>query len=264
MLISGSKVLLTGATGGLGHDMARALHAAGADLVLTGRRAEVLAPLAEEVGGQAVAADLSNRGDVARLIADHADTDILIANAALPASGRIESFSVEEIDKAIEVNIRATIVLSHGLGVAMAQRGHGHIVLISSLAGKSGQAGSSIYSATKFALRGFAQSLRADLRSAGVGVSCILPGFVRDAGMYADSGAKLPRGVGTSKPQEVSDAVVKAITQNKGEIVVAPVVMRLSALAAGIAPEAAAAVARKGGGEAISGEFAAGQQDKRS
>lgn len=264
MLISGSKVLLTGASGGLGHDMARALNSAGANLVLTGRRAEVLGQLAKETGGTELEADLSDRERVAKLIADHSDADILIANAALPASGRIESFSVDEIDKAIEVNIRSTIILAHGLGMAMAQRGHGHIVLISSLAGKSGQTGSSIYSATKFALRGFAQGLRGDLRAAGVGVSCILPGFIRDAGMYADSGAKLPRGVGTSSPREVSDAVVKAITQNKGEIVVAPAPMRLGAVLAGIAPGAAAAVARKSGGEAVSGEFAAGQQDKRS
>lgn len=264
MLISGSKVLLTGASGGLGHDMARALHRAGAELVLTGRRAEALAPLAAETGATELQADLSDRGQVAKLIADHSDADILIANAALPASGRIESFSVAEIDTAIEVNIRSTIVLAHGLGIAMAKRGHGHIVLISSLAGKSGQAGSSIYSATKFALRGFAQGLRADLRSTGVGVSCILPGFIRDAGMYADSGARLPRGVGTSAPSEVSDAVIKAITQNKGEIVVAPAAMRLGAVFAGIAPEVAAAVSRRSGAEHVSGEFAAGQQDKRS
>lgn len=264
MLISGSKVLLTGATGGLGHDMARTLHAAGANLMLTGRRKDVLEPLATEIQATAVAADLSIRDDVARLIDEHSDSDILIANAALPASGRIESFTVEQIDKALEVNLRATIVLAHGLAIAMAGRRRGHIVLISSLAGKSGQTGSSIYSATKFALRGFSQSLRADLRSQGVGVSCILPGFVRDAGMYADSGVKLPRGVGTSTPREVSDAVIKAITHNRGEIVVAPAPMRLSAAFAGLAPEAAAAVARRAGGESVSGDFESGQQDKRS
>jgi len=230
MLISGSKVLLTGASGGLGHDMARALNSAGAQLVLTGRRGDALQSLAQETGGTAVEADLADRDAVAKLIADHADTDILIANAALPASGRIESFSVDEIDKALEVNLRSTIVLAHGLGVAMAERGHGHVVVMSSLAGMSGQAGTSIYSATKFGLRGFAQGLRADLRSAGVGVSCIFPGFVGGVGMYADSGAELPRFVGTSAPQEVSAAVIKAITQNKGEILVAPATMRLGAV----------------------------------
>lgn len=264
MLISGSKVLLTGATGGLGHDMARVLHAAGANLVLTGRRAEVLEPLAAQTDGAAVAADLSDRETVSRLIDEHSDTDILVANAALPASGRIESFTVDEIDKALEVNLRATIVLAHGLGIAMAERGRGHVVIISSLSGKSGQTGASIYSATKFGLRGFAQSLREDLRSREVGVSCIMPGFVSDAGMYADSGAKLPPGVGTSTPREVSDAVVRAITHNRGEIVVAPVPMRISAAFAGISPRVAAAVARKAGGERVSGKFADGQQDKRS
>lgn len=263
MLISGSKVLITGASGGLGQDMARALNSAGAELVLTGRRGDALQALAEETNGKAVETDLGDRDQVAKLIADHADTDILIANAGIPASGRIETFSVEEIDKALEVNIRSTIILAHGLSAAMAERGHGHIVVISSLAGKNGQAASSIYSATKFALRGFAQGLRADLRPSGVGVSCVLPGFIRDAGMYADAGVELPRGVGTSTPREVSDAVINSITHNKGEVVVAPAAMRLGAALAGISPGAAAVVARKTGSNSVGDEFEAGQKDKR-
>lgn len=263
MLISGSKVLLTGATGGLGHAIARELRKAGAELTLTGRRAELLQRLADETGGAAVAVDLADRAQLQDLIAASGDIDILIANAALPASGHLHSFSIEEIDKALDVNVRAVVLMARALSEQMAARGRGHIVVMSSLAGKSGQPGSSVYSATKFALRGFCQSLRGDLRSSGVGVSCVLPGFVRDAGMYADSGVELPRGVGTSTPQEVADAVVKAITRNRGEIVVAPVTMRASAIVAGVAPAAAAAVARKAGGESVSDDFASGQSDKR-
>ena len=263
MLISGSNVLLTGATGGLGHCIARELHGAGARLTLTGRRADTLDDLARETGAAAIAADLADRDALNRLIERSGDTDILVANAALPASGHLHSFSSEVIDKALDVNVRAVILLARALSEQMTIRGRGHIVVMSSLAGKSGQAGSSIYSATKFALRGFSQSLRADLRSAGVGVSCILPGFVSDAGMYADSGVELPRGVGTSTPQQVADAVVKAITRNRGEIVVAPVPMRASAVAAGIAPAIAAAVARKAGGQSVSDDFASGQKEKR-
>ncbi|HWI22042.1 MAG TPA: SDR family NAD(P)-dependent oxidoreductase [Baekduia sp.] len=263
MQISGSKVLLTGATGGLGHAIARELRGRGADLVLTGRRVDVLEPLAAETAGVAVQADLAVRGDVERLISDHADTDILIANAALPASGHIHSFDTQEIDLALEVNLRAVMILAHALSAQMVRRGRGQVVLISSLAGMSGQTGSSVYSATKFALRGFAQSMRGDLRDANVGVSCIFPGFVRDAGMYADSGVKLPAWVGTSTPQQVSAAVTRAITRNRGEVVVAPLPMRVSAILAGIVPELAAAVARRAGGGAVSGSFAEGQRDKR-
>ena len=87
----------------------------------------------------------------------------------------------------LEVNLRAPIALARALAPAMIARGSGHIVFISSLAGKAAAPASSIYSATKFGLRGFALGLREDLRPHGVGVSVVLPGFIRDAGMFADA-----------------------------------------------------------------------------
>ena len=115
------------------------------------------------------------------------------------------------------------MVLARVLGERMVARRSGHIVFMSSLAGKVGTPRRSVYSATKFGLRGFAQSLREDLRPSGVGVSAIFPGFVRDAGMFHDTGTKLPPGVGTVSPEAVADAVVRAIERNRGEIDVAPV-----------------------------------------
>jgi hypothetical protein len=94
-------------------------------------------------------------------------------------------------------------------------------------------------------------------------VSAVFPGFVRDAGMYAESGAKLPPGVGTSAPDEVAEAVVRAIERNRGEIDVAPVPMRLGALFAGVAPGIAAVVTRATGGERVGDQFGAGQRSKR-
>ena len=120
MKISGSKVLVTGATGGIGAALARALHAQGAQLVLTGRRLDVLTPLAAELGAQAVAADLSQRSDVERLAADAADVDILVANAALPATGHVLELSQAQIDTMLEVNLNAPIALD-----ARAGAGHG-------------------------------------------------------------------------------------------------------------------------------------------
>jgi short-subunit dehydrogenase len=259
----GSSVLLTGATGGIGHAIARHLHGAGASLLLTGRRTDVLEPLAAEVGGRATAVDLADREAVDRLLDEAGDVDILVANAALPASGDILSFTPTEIDRALEVNLRAPVILSRVLGERMAMRGRGHIVLISSLSGKSGQASSSIYSATKFGLRGFGQGLRGDLGPRGVGVSTVFPGFIRDAGMFHESGTKLPKGVGTSSPEDVAAAVIKAITADKGEIDVAPAGIRMGTAFAQLAPATSARVAKRLGSDKIAKELASGQADKR-
>ncbi|QEC48971.1 SDR family NAD(P)-dependent oxidoreductase [Baekduia soli] len=263
MELRGSSVLLTGATGGIGHAIARRLGAEGAALLLTGRRADVLEPLAAEVGGRATAVDLGQRDAVDRLLEEAGDVDVLVANAALPASGNVLDFRTDQIDAALEVNLRAPMILSRVLGERMAGRGRGHIVLISSLSGKSSQPGSAIYSATKFGLRGFGQGLRGDLAPRGVGVSVVFPGFIRDAGMFHESGAKLPRGVGTSTPEQVAAAVVRAITADKGEIDVAPIAMRLGSTFAGIAPELSARVAKRLGGEEIAAQMVRGQADKR-
>lgn len=263
MLLTGKTILLTGATGGLGHAIARRLHRAGAQLILTGRRTAVLEVLAQELGAQSLAVDLADRGAVARLAEECAHVDVLIANAALPASGPLTSFTQAEIDRALDVNLRAPIVLARVLGVRMAERRSGHMVFVSSLNGKTGLSGTSMYSATKFGLRGFGQGLRGDLRPFGVGVSVVFPGFVSDAGMFADSNVELPRGVGTSTPDAVADAVADAIERNRGEIDVAPLLMRLGAKFAGLAPELAAAVARRAGSDEVAGQMAAAQGEKR-
>jgi short-subunit dehydrogenase len=266
MRISGSTVLLTGATGGIGQAIARAMHARGAELVLTGRRGDVLEPLAAELDARAIAVDLSDPSEVERLVAASADAgqvDILIANAALPASGRLDSYTVEQIDRALDVNLRAPIVLAHALTPAMVERANGHLVFISSLAGKTASPGGAIYSASKFGLRGFAAALRADLHSTGVGVSTVFPGFIRDAGMFVDTGASLPPGVGTRSPEDVARAVVSAVERNRGEVDVAPLPVRIGAGFAGLAPGIAEGVQRRMGAEKASAAIVAAQRDKR-
>ena len=92
-------MLLTGATGGIGHAIARELHGRGAHLILTGRRVEVLQALAAELDARALAADLADRAEVDRLLGEAGDVDILVANAGLPGTGLLEDFSIEEIDR---------------------------------------------------------------------------------------------------------------------------------------------------------------------
>jgi short-subunit dehydrogenase len=262
MRIPGSTVLLTGATGGIGAAIAHELHGRGAQLTLTGRRVEVLEPLAAELGAHALAADLGDRADLDRLLGEVGEVDILVANAARFAAGLLEEFGMEEIDRILDVNLRAPIAMAHALAPAMAKRGGGHLLFVSSLSGKAPSARAAMYNATKFGLRGFALGLRPDLRAQNVGVSVVCPGFIREAGMFADSGAKLPPGVGTRSPRDVARAVADAIERNRAEVDVAPLPLRVGALFAGAAPGIAATVTRVTGSDAVAVSIATGQRTK--
>jgi uncharacterized protein len=261
-LVSG-RVLLTGATGGIGQAIARAFAGHGASLVISGRRHDVLEPLARELDAQAVVCDLSRREEVDELAAVAGEIDVLVANAALPASGLFTDLEQDQIDRMLEVNLRAPIALAHALVPSLVARGRGHLVFISSLSGKATAPASSIYSASKFGLRGFSLALREDLRPHGVGVSVVLPGFISEAGMFADSAVDLPPGVGTKTPEDVARAVIRAIERDRAEIDVAPVGLRLGATFAGLAPKLAATVSRRLGSHRIATDVAAGQRDKR-
>ncbi len=236
MRVSGSTVLLTGATGGIGHAIARALAGRGAKLVLTGRKVAELERLAAEVGGRAVVADLADADGVGRLVADVGAVDVVVANAALPAGGALLDFTPEQVERALAVNLEAPIALAHGLVPSMVAAGRGHVVLIGSLAGKVASARASVYNATKFGLRGFALGLREDLHGSGVGVSIVQPGFVRDAGMFADTGAKPPAGMRTVSPEQVADGVLEAIEEDRAEVNVAPPELRVASVLGGAFP----------------------------
>jgi short-subunit dehydrogenase len=263
MNLGGRTALVTGASGGLGQAIARGLAARGAEVVLSARKLEVLEALAAEIGGRVVACDLSDRAAVERLVAEAGPVDVLVANAGIPGSGPLESFTVEQIDRALDVNLRAPIIMTRLMAEGMVERGGGQIVFVSSLSGKAGTARSSIYAATKFGLRGFAQSLREDLRPRGVGVSTVFPGFIRDAGMFHDSGAKLPAYVRTKTPDDVARAVIKAIEHDRSEVDVAPLPMRVGAALAGVAPEAVAIVQRRLGANELATKVTDAQRDKR-
>jgi short-subunit dehydrogenase len=256
------NVLVTGATGGIGRAIAREFGARGAKLVVSGRRIDVLEPLAAALGARALACDLGDRDEVARLAAEAGEIDVLVANAALPGAGELTALSQSQIDQVLEVNLRAPIALARALVPGMIERRRGHLVFISSLNGRVASPQSSIYSAAKFGLRGFALGLRQDLRRHDVGVSVVMPGFIRDAGMFADSGVKLPPGVGTRTPEQVAAAVLRAVEGNRAEIDVAPLGLRLGAILAGIAPELAATGQRIGGGDKIAAGLASGQRGK--
>ncbi|WP_231993972.1 SDR family oxidoreductase [Mycobacterium sp. 852002-50816_SCH5313054-b] len=235
---------MTGATGGIGRSVATRLQAEGGQLILTGRRVDLLQSMARELGAAFVAADLSDPAEVTRL-SRFGRIDVLVANAGLSASGSVRDLTPDDIDEAIAVNLRAPIVMARELGALMAQRGDGHIVFIGSIGARVSTAGTAVYNATKFGLRGFAFGLRQDLGNSGIGVSIVEPGFIRDEGMFADRGARLPRGFRTSSPDQVAQAVVRAIERNVAETVVAPIETRLSVALSALAPQLSAKVQQR-------------------
>jgi short-subunit dehydrogenase len=263
--LRGSHVLLTGASGGIGRAVAHALDRRGAELVVTGRRVDQLERVVAELGGRprSLPADLSEPGTAAALAERAGPVDVLVANAALPASGPVVDFTPDQIDRALDVNLRAPLQLTRALLPGMIERGGGHVVFVSSLSGKVASVGSSLYSATKFGLRGFAAGLREDLAGTGVGVTVVFPGFIADAGMLADSGVRLPGWVGTRKPEQVAAAVVEGIERERAEIDVAPLSLRAGALISAVAPVTFARIQRRLGSADLAGAIAAGQRDKR-
>ncbi len=266
MEVRGRTALLTGATGGLGRAIANALAERGAALVLSSRKAAELEAMAAALPGsghRALVADLAEPGAAERLVGDAGPVDVLVANAGLPGTGRLEHFAPEEIERALRVNLEAPIRLARALLPAMRERGRGHMVFISSLAGKAPAPRSSVYNATKFGLRGFALGLREDLRGSGIGVSVVMPGFIRGAGMFHDSGAKPPPGLGTSTPQAVAAGVLRAIERDRAEVHVAPRRQVAAANFAARRPELAGWLAGRGGAGRIAEEVARGQADKR-
>jgi short-subunit dehydrogenase len=265
MELRGKTVLLTGATGGLGRAIAAALADRGARLILSSRKPEELDQLASSLPGsghRTIVSDLAEAGAGLRLLAEAGEIDVLVANAALPASGKLDSFTAEQIDRALRVNLEVPVQMTRELIPVFTARGSGHFLYISSISGKTATARASLYAATKFGIRGFALCLRDDLRPAGVGVSVVSPGTIGGAGMFADSGASAPPLIGTGTPEQVGAAVVTAIERNRGEVTVAPLRQRVLARFAANAPELSSRLAGDIAAKAAD-EVAAGQTDKR-
>ncbi|GAB2994432.1 SDR family NAD(P)-dependent oxidoreductase [Saccharothrix stipae] len=263
MRVSGSTVLVTGATGGIGHSIARELAGRGAKVVLTGRKVAELERLADQVGGRAVAADLADVDGVARLVAEVGAVDVLVANAALPANGALADFTAEQVKRALAVNLEAPIELARVLVPSMVAAGHGRLVFVGSLAGKVASAYASLYNATKFGLRGFALGLREELHGTGVGVSIVQPGFVRDAGMFADTGAKPPAGMRTVSPEQVAVGVVRAIEDDRAEVNVAPPELRVASVLGGAFPAFSSGLQRRLSNDEVMRRMSAANRSKR-
>lgn len=263
MLKPASRILVTGAAGGIGEVIAKEFSARGHRLVLSARSAAQVSQLADDLSAEVIECDLESREQLSALIDRASDVDVAILNAALPSSGSLMEYDTAQIDRALEVNLRSPLITARMLAESMQARGYGHIVFISSLAGKVASPGTTLYSTTKFALRGAALGLRHDLHGSGVGVSVICPGFVSDAGMFADSGAKLPPGLSTVTPQSVAQKTVEAIEKNRAVVDVAPVTLKVASALGQVAPGLIERGQRLSGGAKLANHMAEQQRSKR-
>ena len=182
--LTGKTALVTGATGGLGAEIARGLHKQGAKVVLSGTRENVLADLAAELPGAVIAAaNLSDSASVDGLVgraeaAAGAGLDILIANAGITRDGLILRMKDEDWETVIKVNLEAYFRLARAATKGMMKRRHGRIIGITSVVGVTGNPGQTNYAASKAGMIGFSKALAQEVASRNITVNCIAPGFI--------------------------------------------------------------------------------------
>lgn len=183
--LTGRKALVTGATGGLGGAIARAFHAQGADVAISGTRREALDALRAELGGErvhVVEANLADTAAVEGLVpaaeAALGGLDILVNNAGITRDNLFLRMKDEEWDSVIAVNLTAAFRLSRAAVKGMMRRRYGRIVNIGSVVGSTGNAGQGNYAAAKAGLVGLTKALAAEVASRKITVNCIAPGFI--------------------------------------------------------------------------------------
>lgn len=184
--LDGKRALVTGATGGLGGDIARLMHAQGAHVALSGTRAEKLEDLASELGERAYVtpANLSDADAVDALPKQAADAlggnvEILVANAGITRDGLLMRMKDEDWDLVQKVNLEAYYRLSKACLRGMMKGRFGRIIGITSVVGVTGNPGQTNYAASKAGMIGFSKALAQEVATRGVTVNCIAPGFIR-------------------------------------------------------------------------------------
>ncbi|SFZ80867.1 3-oxoacyl-[acyl-carrier-protein] reductase [Devosia enhydra] len=185
--LTGKRALVTGASGGIGREIAKALAAAGASVAITGTRVDALTATAGEMVGKniMIPVDLSSRDSVDKLV-PQAETalgglDILVNNAGITRDNIFMRMKDEEWDKVLEVNLTAAFRLSRAVLRGMMKQRHGRIISITSVVGVGGNAGQGNYAASKAGLIGMSKSLAQEVASRDITVNTIAPGFIASA-----------------------------------------------------------------------------------
>ena len=185
--LSGRTALVTGASGGIGAGVARALHAQGATVALSGTRREILVALAEELKTRAhvFPCDLADKEQVEALVPSAEEAmgqlDILVANAGITRDNLLVQLRDEDWDQVIAVNLSATFRLSRAAVRGMMRRRFGRIIGMTSVVGVMGNAGQANYAAAKAGMIGMLKSLAQEYAKRGVTANCVAPGFIATA-----------------------------------------------------------------------------------
>ena len=219
--LSGKTALVTGASGGIGNAVARALHRQGATVVLSGTRAEVLESLGSELGERALVApcNLADSVSVEELpkaaqSAAGAPIDILINNAGITRDNLFMRMKDEEWDQVIAVNLTAAFRLSRAALRGMMKKRWGRIISITSIVGVTGNPGQGNYAAAKAGIIGMSKSLAAEVASRNITVNCIAPGFIATAmtdALNADQKAALLGRIPMGRMGEAGDIAAAAV-----------------------------------------------------
>jgi short-subunit dehydrogenase len=254
--LRGKNAIVTGVSRGLGPVIGRALAREGVNLAVVARSR---GPLEEEAAGLAahgvkavaIGADISDAKDRAALLrqaqAALGPVDILVNNAALEETVHFHRQSPETMVRMIEINLIAPMLLIREVLPAMLERGSGHVVNISSMSGKKGLPFGATYAASKAGIIEWTQAMRFELQGTGVGASVVVPGFISEAGKFADYGLQAPRLAGASSPEQVAEAVVHAIRDDLQEVLVNPGPTRLLLALDALSPALGNAVYRRMG-----------------
>jgi 3-oxoacyl-[acyl-carrier protein] reductase len=218
--LSGQTALVTGASGGIGGAVAKALHRQGAEVMLTGTRSAVLEALAGEIGARVHigVADLTAPAASDRLAkeaeAAMGRVDILVNNAGITRDALALRMSDEEWESVLQVDLTAQFRLTRAVLRGMIRRRHGRIIGISSVVGVSGNAGQANYAAAKAAMIGMSKSIAAEVGGRGITVNCVAPGLIVTAmtdKLTPQQRARLAEAIPAGRfgaPEEVAAAVV--------------------------------------------------------
>jgi 3-oxoacyl-[acyl-carrier protein] reductase len=219
--LDGKKALITGATGGIGSAIARALHSQGAEVILSGTRQGALNELAHELSDRAhsIAADLSDKSSIDALIKQISDistdgVDIVINNAGIVRDNLLVRMKDEEWNQVLDINLVAGYKLIQGLMRGMMKRRWGRIIGISSVVGATGNPGQANYAAAKAGMIGFSKALAQEVATRGITVNVIAPGMIQTAmtdDLNEDQSARLLSTIPLGRlgsPEEIAASVI--------------------------------------------------------
>ena len=257
--VAGRTALVTGASRGIGAEIARLLHAQGMNVALVARSRESLEELRGELdrdGARALAvgADVTVEADRQAALdavrGRFGAVDVLVNNAGTDHPEEFLHGDFGRTTAMVDLNVLAPLRLAQLALPEMIARGSGHVVNVSSMAGLAPGAYAVVYSTTKHALIGFSDSLRAELHGTGVGVSAVCPYFVREAGLFHDNTGGEGAGVPTVTPGQVAEAVLTAITKNRARVLVSPPHVKLTPIARALSSDLVSGIARREGSTA--------------